>query len=88
MTVALCFICTLTIVSFDYNRPGVVTFSPGDPDEKTIQLEVIDERTLEGNETLLLIFDLGPAAVASGARIGPKNQSRVTIINDDSKFNH
>lgn len=63
-------------------------FVPGGPDERTVTLQVRDDGTLESNETFRLRFELGPAAIASGGRIGARNQSRVTIINDDSEFNH
>ena len=59
---------------------------PGGPDEITIQLEVQEDTTFERNETLLLTFFLTPAAIGSGARIGVRNESQVTIINDDSKI--
>ena len=64
-----------------------MTFVPGGPDEITISLSVNEDRDFENNETLLLTFlPLAPAAISSGARIGARNESRVTIINDDSKI--
>ena len=67
------------------NQSGQITFTPGGPDEITTQLQVEDDSTLEANETLLLTLSLTPAAVERGVRIGTRNESRVTIINDDGK---
>lgn len=60
-------------------------FTPGGPDEMTIQLQVNDDTTLEADEILLLSLSLAPAAMESGGRLGPRNEARVTIVNDDSK---
>ena len=65
-----------------------MTFVPGGPDEITLQLQVNNDSTFENNETILLTFLLTFAAIDSGARIGARNESRVTIINDDSKIHH
>ena len=59
---------------------------PGGPDEITVQLEVREDTVFERNETLLLTFFLAPTAIDNGARIGARNESQVTIINDDSKI--
>ena len=79
---------TLTIVVSDFEQAGQITLVPGGPDEITTQLQVEADRTFENDETFLLSFSLAPAAVDSGARIGARNESRVTIINDDSKIHH
>ena len=64
-----------------------MTFVPGGPDRITIPLRVREDTNFENDETLLLTFlALTPAAIDSGARIGARNESRVTIINDDSKI--
>ena len=65
-----------------------MTFVSGGPDEITLQLRVNNDSTFENNETILLTFLLTPTAIDSGAQIGIKNESRVTIINDDSKLHH
>ena len=65
-----------------------MTFIPGGPDEITLQLRVNNDSTFENNETILLTFLLTPTAIDSGAHIGARNESRVTIINDDSKLHH
>ena len=65
-----------------------MTFVPGGPDEITLQLQINKDSRFENNETILLTFLLTPAAIDSGARIGARNESRVTIINDDSKIHH
>ena len=49
-------------------------------------MEVMEDRILERDETFLLTVSLTPAARNSGAYIGVRNESRVTIINDDSKL--
>ena len=78
-----------TVVPSDYIQDEQVIFTPGGPDEIMAQLQVEDDTTLEANEILLLTLSPTPAANASGARIGARNEARVTIINDDSKpFNH
>lgn len=75
-----------TIAPSDYDPQGVqVIFTPGGPDEMTIQLQVNDDTTLEADEILLLSLSLAPAAMESGGRLGPRNEARVTIVNDDSK---
>ena len=74
------------IVISDYEEAGQITLVPGGPDEITTQLQVNADRIFENDETLLLSFSLTPAAIDSGARIGARNESRVTIINDDSKI--
>ena len=51
-------------------------------------MEVMEDRILERDETFLLTISLTPAARNSGAYIGVRNESRVTVINDDSKLNH
>ena len=51
-------------------------------------MEVMEGRILERDETFLLTLSLTPAARNSGAYIGVRNESRITIINDDSKLNH
>ena len=64
-----------------------MTFVPGGPDRIAIPLRVREDSNFENNETFLLTFlPLTPAAIDSGARIGVRNESRVTIINDDSKI--
>ena len=50
-------------------------------------MQVQDDTTLETDETLLLTLSLNHAAMESGGRIGARNESRLTIINDDSKIN-
>ena len=65
-----------------------MTFVPGGPDEITTQLRVQEDSIFENNETFLLTFFLTPTAIDSGARIGARNESQVTIINDDSKILH
>ena len=65
-----------------------MTFVLGGPDEITLQLQVNNDSTFENNETILLTFLLTPESIDSGARIGARNESRVTIINDDSKIHH
>ena len=51
----------------------------------TTQLQVQDDRTLERNETLLLTLSLNRVTIERGGRIGARNESRLTVINDDSK---
>ena len=63
-------------------------FVPGSPDEITVQLEVVEDTRFENNETILLMFLLSPSATDCGAQIGTRNESRVTIINDDGKIHH
>jgi len=63
----------------------VVRFSPGDPDEKVVQITVISDTVLEVNETYSLRLELSEVANRSGAQIGERSQAQVTIINDDSK---
>ena len=63
-----------------------MTFFPRGPDEITLQLQVQGDNILENNETILLMILPFPAAIDRGARIGARNESRVTIINDDSKI--
>ena len=75
----------LRVVPCDYNQGGQVTFTSGGPNETTTQLHVQDDSTLEANETLLLTISLTPTARERGGRIGARDQSRVTIIDDDSK---
>ena len=78
--------CTVTDTS-DFNTEVVVVrFSPGDPDEKVVQIAVIPDTILEMNETYSLRLELSDVANRSGAQIGEKNQTQVTIINDDSKI--
>lgn len=72
-------------VAYDYTQGGQVTFTPGSPDEITAEMQVQDDSTLEANETLLLTLSLTPTARERGGRIGARDQSRVTIIDDDSK---
>ena len=50
-------------------------------------MQVQDDTTLETDETLLLTLSLNRAAMESGGQIGARNESRLTIINDDSKIN-
>lgn len=83
------FVCILSIsVRSDYSvaSSGVVTFTPRGPNEQTIQLSVNDDEFLELNETYLLTLQLSDESIDAGARIGAINQTRVTIINDDSKI--
>ena len=80
------FLLLQTIAPSDYDPQDVqVIFTPGGPNEMTIQLQVNNDATLEANEILLLSLSLSPAAVESGGRLGPRNK---TIINDDSKLNY
>ena len=79
--------CVQIVVPSDYTLGGQVIFTPGGPDELTAQLQVQDDTTLEADETLLLTLSLNRAAMESGGRIGARNESRLTIINDDSKIN-
>ena len=65
-----------------------MTFTPGGPSEITSQLLVRNDTSLEANETILLALSLNPAAMESGARLGARNQSIVTVINDDGKINY
>ena len=51
-------------------------------------MEVQNDTRFENNETFLLMFLLSPTATDCGARIGTRNESRVTIINDDGKIHH
>ena len=44
------------------------------------------DKFLELNETYLLTLQLSDESIDAGARIGAINQTRVTIINDDSKI--
>ena len=78
----------LSTVSSDYNQTGQITIIPGGPDEITTQMEVIEDRILEANETFLLTLSLTPAARDTGAYVGVRNESQITIINDDSKLDH
>ena len=63
-----------------------VTFSPGDPNEKTAAFSVNNDRILEVNETYFLNLRLTQPAVIGGARLGPRDRAEVTIIDDDSKI--
>ena len=80
----------LTIVAFDYDQGAQqIILTPGGPDEISIQLRIRADAVFERNETLLLIFlPLTVAAIEFGVRIGIRNESRLTIINDDSKINY
>lgn len=71
---------------YSFGSSGKVTFTPGGPMEQTVQLSVDKDQLLELNETYLLRLHLTNASITAGARIGTNNQTRVTIINDDSKF--
>lgn len=51
-------------------------------------MEVIEDRILERNETFLLTLSLTPAARDASAYVGVRNESRITVINDDSKLDH
>ena len=77
-------------VRFDYSlaSAGIVTFTPGGPNEHTIQLSVDKDELLELNETYLLALHLSDESIDAGAQVGAINQTRVTIINDDSKIQH
>ena len=61
----------------------MVSFNPGDADEKAVQIAVIPDVIFEVNETYTLRLELSNAA---GAQIGEKNQAQVVIINDDGKI--
>lgn len=67
---------------------GEIVFTPGGPNEETVQLSVDADQLLEFNETYLLRLQLPDASIAVGAQIGKRNEARVTIINDDSKISH
>ena len=72
----------------DYNlreAVGQVEFTPGGPDEITVQLRVRPDRILEFNETFPLALRLLPASVTAGGQVGLRNRAEVTIINDDCK---
>lgn len=78
--------CTYTLlVPSDYNRGalGRVTFTPGGPDEMTIQLRVLPDGNLEFNETFMLGLQLIGGVMT---QVGPRNRAEVTIINDDCKI--
>ena len=79
------YVIIFLVVPSDYIQGGQVIFTPGGPDEITTQLQVQDDTTLEANEILLLTLSPTPTATRRGARIGARNEARVTIINDDSK---
>ena len=62
-----------------------MVFSPGDPNEKTVQISVTDDSILEANETYSLQLELTQAAVSAGGILGPRDRAEVIIVNDDSK---
>ena len=80
----------LTIVAFDYDQGAQqIILTPGGPDEISIQLRIRADAVFERNKTLLLIFlPLTVAAIEFGVHIGIRNESRLTIINDDSKIKY
>ena len=80
--------CTSITVITDYSpaSAGTVTFTSRGPNEQTIQLSVNKDEFLELNETYLLTLQLSSESIDAGAQIGAINQTRVTIINDDSKI--
>ena len=81
-------LCTyISLVPSDYftEAAGQITFTPGGPDEMTIQLRVRADQNLELNETFTLRLSLPSASIAAGGQLGLREAAEVTIINDDCK---
>lgn len=58
---------------------GSVTFMPGDPTTKHVQVPVIDDHMDENDETFQLVLD-----GASGANLGSHPAGTATIVDDDA----
>lgn len=65
----------------DYdNTPIVVSFAAGDTADKVINVPILDDNLVEGNEAV----DLALGSATGGATIGTPSTAVLTIVDDDS----
>ena len=63
-----------------------VTFSPGDSDEKAVELTVHNDDRLEGNETFLIDLRLPRSSAWAGGQLGTRSSAVGIIVDDDSEL--